>query len=155
MSMESCSDFSGDETEQLIFAKIRKQRIEEAGSKKSFLTEVALERDLLQATIKEPFLIAHFYDESFRRCSIMNAHLEHLSKEHPEVNFVKIKVQNAPFLTGKLLVKQLPCVIVFKGAHAVDRIVGFEELGNTDTFPTAALERRLDRRRIFESIKLR
>lgn len=37
----------------------------------------------------------------------------------------------------------LPCVVLFLGGIAVDRIVGFEELGGKDDFKTANLERRL------------
>ena len=37
----------------------------------------------------------------------------------------------------------LPCIVLFLGGVAVDRIVGFEELGGTDDFKAANLERRL------------
>ncbi len=39
--------------------------------------------------------------------------------------------------------KVLPTVICFQDGLVVDRIVGFEELGSTDAFKTATLERRL------------
>jgi hypothetical protein len=48
-------------------------------------------------------------------------------------------------LIEKLAVKMLPCVICFVDAIAVDRIVGFEELGARDDFPTGLLEKRLER----------
>jgi hypothetical protein len=37
----------------------------------------------------------------------------------------------------KLQVRVLPCVVMFVGGVAVDRIVGFEPLGATDDFPTS------------------
>jgi len=70
-------------------------------------------------------------------------------------------VENVPFLVEKLGIKVLPCVICFvKGvskdrhvqqlaAHSflffnfACRIIGFEELGNVDSFSTATLELRL------------
>ena len=52
-------------------------------------------------------------------------------------------VQDAPFFTEKLKVQVLPCVILFLGGVAIDRIVGFEELGGKDDFREAALEQRL------------
>lgn len=98
-----------------------------------------------------------------------------MSKKHIKTKFVKIKVENAPFLVEKLQVKILPCVISFIDGVAVDRyascvylliecymesiwnidayfhilllltlyrLIGFEELGNTDNFSTTMLELR-------------
>ena len=39
--------------------------------------------------------------------------------------------------------RTLPCVMSFVGGVAVDRVVGFDELGAKDDFPTAVLETRL------------
>lgn len=71
-------------------------------------------------------------------------------------------MRNAPFLVEKLQIKILPCVIAWKDGYAqtkyfkshktcvqtkitfvLFRIVGFDELGNTDSFQTAALELKL------------
>ena len=52
-------------------------------------------------------------------------------------------VQDAPFFTVKLQIKTLPCLLLFSNGVAVDRVVGFDELGARDDFPTASLERRL------------
>jgi hypothetical protein len=74
--------------------------------------------------------------------------------------FLRVFVENVPFLVEKLALKVLPCVVCFiKGVskdrhvqwlvvHALSfnsasRIVGFEELGNADSFSTATLELRL------------
>lgn len=46
-------------------------------------------------------------------------------------------MQDSPFFVEKLQVRVLPCVVMFMGGVAVDRIVGFEPLGATDDFPTA------------------
>lgn len=37
----------------------------------------------------------------------------------------------------------LPCILFFRNGVAYDRIVGFEELGARDDFPTAKLEKML------------
>jgi hypothetical protein len=37
----------------------------------------------------------------------------------------------------------LPTIICFIDGIAVDRVVGFEDMGNKDDFPTMALTRRL------------
>ena len=45
--------------------------------------------------------------------------------------------QAAPFFVEKLQVRTLPCIVAFVGGIAVDRVVGFAELGGKDDFPTA------------------
>lgn len=51
---------------------------------------------------------------------------------------------SSPFLVEKLGVKVLPCLVTFGAkAQVKDRIVGFEDLGNSDGFTTKTLEWRL------------
>ena len=52
-------------------------------------------------------------------------------------------VENVPFLVVQLKIQVLPCIISFINGIGVDRVVGFEDLGNTDSFSTAKLEYRL------------
>jgi hypothetical protein len=67
-----------------------------------------------------------------------------LAPKHFDTRFLKMNVENAPFLVTKLKVQVLPCVIAFVDGITVDRIVGFEGLGYTqDTFTTKDLEARL------------
>jgi hypothetical protein len=71
-------------------------------------------------------------------------HLQELAKKHFDTRFLKMNVENAPFLVTKLKIQVLPCVLSFIGGVSVDRIVGFEGLGYTpDTFTTKDLEGRL------------
>jgi hypothetical protein len=42
----------------------------------------------------------------------------------------------------KLQVRTLPCVVAFVGGVAVDRVVGFAELGGKDDFPTGKVRLR-------------
>lgn len=67
-----------------------------------------------------------------------------MAVKHFDTRFLKMNVENAPFLVTKLRVQVLPCVIAFVDGVSVDRIVGFEGLGYTpDTFTTKDLEARL------------
>jgi hypothetical protein len=71
-------------------------------------------------------------------------YLQELAKKHLDTRFLKMNVENAPFLVTKLKVQVLPCVLSFIDSVSVDRIVGFEGLGYTpDTFTTKDLEGRL------------
>ena len=45
-------------------------------------------------------------------------------------------MQDAPFFTVKLNVKVLPCLIMFSGGVAGDRVAGFDDFGARDSFST-------------------
>lgn len=101
------------------------------------------EKLVIAQTAKFKHCIVHFYHPEFRRCGIMNAHLQTLAAKYFSTKFFKIQVEKAPFLVEKLKIKVLPCVVCFVDGVSVDRVIGFEELGDVDTFPTRNLERRL------------
>ena len=62
---------------------------------------------------------------------------------HGRITLGADAAQDAPFFTEKLKIQVLPCVVLFINGVAIDRIVGFEELGSKDDFRETALERRL------------
>ncbi|KAG0017666.1 hypothetical protein BGZ82_000684 [Podila clonocystis] len=141
------------ENDEYGMSSFREQRIEEFKeevAKRKLMLEnehgiykdVTDEKEVMDITTKTKHCVVHFYHSDFRRCMIVDKHLEALAKKHIKTKFVKIKVEDAPFLVEKLQVKVLPCVISFTDGMAVDRLIGFEELGNTDNFSTTMLELR-------------
>jgi len=104
------------------------------------LNEVEEKEFLPEVTTTER-VVAHFYHQEFERCRIMDKHLNVLAKKYFDTQFIKISAPDAPFFVTKLQVKVLPCLIFFKDGVAFDRLVGFEELGGKDDYPTAKLER--------------
>ncbi|WFD43719.1 hypothetical protein MPSI1_002383 [Malassezia psittaci] len=107
--------------------------------------EVRDEKELLRISYKEPRVVIHFAHKEFRRCHILDRHLEHLARQHPNTLFLKANVQDTPFLVEKLQIQVLPCMLAFLNGQCQDRLIGFEDFGNTDKFSTAALEWRLGR----------
>ncbi|TNY21981.1 thioredoxin-like protein [Rhodotorula diobovata] len=103
-------------------------------------TEIRVEKDLIQTTANAKRCVLHFFHRDFRRCRIMDSHLEKLAAKHTDVLFLKADVANVPFLVTKLEVKVLPCLIGFVDGVTKMKLVGFEELPGGDTFETAALE---------------
>jgi thioredoxin-like negative regulator of GroEL len=101
------------------------------------------EREIVEATTCTPHLVIHFKDPEFKRCRIMTEHLIKLATLYECTKFMEIRAQEAPFLVAKMNVKVLPCLICVVNAQAVDRIIGFEELGEDDDFETSMLEARL------------
>ncbi|RKP23517.1 thioredoxin-like protein, partial [Syncephalis pseudoplumigaleata] len=92
------------------------------------------DKHVLEVTTSALHCIVHFYHTGFRRCSIMDTHLEKLAKKYFQTRFARMDVEKAPFLVDRMKIQMLPCVVLFKDGVTVDRLVGFEELGNTDQF---------------------
>ncbi|RDW89407.1 putative PLP1 [Coleophoma cylindrospora] len=107
-------------------------------------TEIKEEKALMDLTTEVKYAVVHFAKDDFARCGVMDGHLETLASKHFDTRFLKMNVENAPFLVTKLKIQVLPCVLAFVDGVSVDRIVGFEGLGYTqDTFTTKDLEGRL------------
>ncbi|KAI8076368.1 thioredoxin-like protein [Halteromyces radiatus] len=132
-------------------AKIREQRIREIqqelerrqvlqDNQHGIYTEIEKEKEFMDTTVKEKYMVGHFYHKDFRRCKIMDSHLEQLAEKFPDTRFVKISVENAPFLVEKLQVRVLPCVMGWVDGFIKTKLVGFDELGNTDDFSTNMLQ---------------
>ncbi|KAI9718936.1 MAG: hypothetical protein M1812_003820 [Candelaria pacifica] len=95
---------------------------------------------------KEGWAVVHFFKDGFERCGVMDGGLENLAPKHFDTRFLRINVENAPFLVTKLKIQVLPCVLAFVNGISVDRIVGFEGLGySEDSFTVRDLEARLIR----------
>ncbi|KAI5480867.1 GTPase inhibitor [Pseudohyphozyma bogoriensis] len=104
------------------------------------LTEMKVEKDVIAAMANAPRSVLHFFHRDFRRCKIMDRHLEKLAAKHFDTLFIRAEVSNVPFLVNKMEVKVLPCVIGFAGGISKMKIIGFEELEGGDNFSTASLE---------------
>lgn len=83
-----------------------------------------------------------------------------LAPKYFGTRFLRVFVENVPWLVEKLAIQVLPCVVCFMDGVTKDRfvprcrspmphylclrrLVGFEELGNNDEFETATMEWRL------------
>lgn len=103
-------------------------------------TEMKVEKEIIEATAKAKRSVLHFFHRDFRRCKIMDEHLEKLAAKHFDTLFICAEVSNVPFLVNKIDVRVLPCVVGFVGGISKMKIVGFEELEGGDHFTTASLE---------------
>ncbi|KAG2211884.1 hypothetical protein INT47_004571, partial [Mucor saturninus] len=120
-----------------------KRRHGRAENNHGLYTDITKEKEFMDITTSEKYVVGHFYHKDFRRCKIMDTHLETLAQKYYDTRFIKIEVQNAPFLVEKLQVKVLPCVMAWVNGYAQTKMVGFDDLGCTDSFATAALELKL------------
>ncbi|THH10225.1 hypothetical protein EW145_g1471 [Phellinidium pouzarii] len=107
------------------------------------LTEVTDEKEVMRISANEKRCVVHFYHQNFKRCEIMNKHLEIIAPKYFATRFLRVFVENVPWLVERLGIKVLPCLMSFVGGIAKDRLIGFEDIGNSDGFETASLELRL------------
>ncbi|KAF7332009.1 hypothetical protein MKEN_00081200 [Mycena kentingensis (nom. inval.)] len=106
-------------------------------------TEITDEKEVVRTCAREKKAVVHFYHSNFKRCEIMDKHLAKIAPKYFDTRFFRVFVENVPWLVEKLGIKVLPCVICFVDGISKDRLIGFEELGNSDAFDTAVLEMRL------------
>ncbi|VVD02185.1 unnamed protein product [Leptidea sinapis] len=140
---------------------IRQQRINEmkqrAKKKQEWLanghgeySEVDGEKEFFGVCNKSENVVCHFYRDDTPRCRIVDMHLKLLARKHVETRFVKLNAERAPFLTGRLKIRVLPTLALFKDNKSRDYVVGFTDLGNRDDFSTDMLEWRLARSEVIE-----
>jgi thiol-disulfide isomerase/thioredoxin len=101
--------------------------------------------DFLSSVTSSKYVLCHFFHSAFERCKIVDKHLQSLAGKHLATKFIKINAEKAPFFVQKLVIKTLPTIVLFKDGIAIDRVIGFEELGGNDEFTTKQLEARLEK----------
>lgn len=94
------------------------------------------EEEFLPSVTSSKYVVCHFYHQDFERCKIVDMHLREIAKHHNEAKFIYLNAEKAPFFIQKLAIQVLPTIVCFIDGVATDRVVGFEELGSRDDFPT-------------------
>ncbi|XP_038063324.1 thioredoxin domain-containing protein 9-like [Patiria miniata] len=92
---------------------------------------------------KSEKVVCHFYRDGAFRCKIVDKHLGLLAPKHLETRFLKINAEKSPFLAERLRIVVIPTIALVIGGKTKDYIVGFDDLGGKDDFPTEMLEWRL------------
>ncbi|XP_033096574.1 thioredoxin domain-containing protein 9-like [Anneissia japonica] len=123
--------------------KLEEQRKTWLANGHGIYTEVPGEKEFFTECKKSAKALCHFYRDSTFRCKIIDKHLSILAPKHIETRFLKINAEKAPFLAERLRIKTLPTIAIIKDGKTTDYIVGFQDLGGRDDFPTEMLEWRL------------
>ena len=150
---EEDPDFAMDEEEERMLRQMALDRMEAARAEHQeerenivrghgTYTEIT-EQEFLPTVTGTDYVVCAFFHKDFERCKIVDKHLFLICKEHVETRFVRIDAEKCPFFVQKLQIQMLPTVILFENGVAIDRIVGFDEVGGQDDFPTLNLVRRL------------
>jgi len=101
------------------------------------------ERDMLKLASKGTNLIVHFYASGIDLGKIVDEHMRKIAPKHTEARFVTLDARKSPFLVNKWKVRTLPTICCIRKGYLVDKVIGFDELGGKEDFPTLALVRRL------------
>ena len=146
-------DFAMTEDEERMMRQIKEERIQAARAEHTENRENIIrghgtyaeitEQEFLPTVTETDYVIVAFFHKDFERCKIVDMHLHKICKSHQEARFVRIDAEKCPFFVQKLQIQVLPTIILFENGVAIDRVVGFEELGGEDDFPTMNLIRRV------------
>eukprot|EP00227_Mantoniella_beaufortii_P007519 CAMPEP_0197591988 /NCGR_PEP_ID=MMETSP1326-20131121/14315_1 /TAXON_ID=1155430 /ORGANISM="Genus nov. species nov., Strain RCC2288" /LENGTH=226 /DNA_ID=CAMNT_0043157593 /DNA_START=78 /DNA_END=758 /DNA_ORIENTATION=- len=102
------------------------------------LNEITDEKEFFAEMKGEDMMVVHFYRNNWP-CKVMDMHLDLLSKKHLETKFAKIDAEKSPFLTERLKIWMLPTLALISREKVMDYLVGFDDLGGSDDFPTESL----------------
>jgi hypothetical protein len=145
-------DSMQDEDYEALRQKQLENMKKAAGQREEYLkqghgtySEVPDEKEFFNECKKSQNVVCHFYRESTERCKIVDMHMKKLARQHVETKFIKINAEKVHFLVERLRIVVLPTICVAKEGKTVDYIVGFDDLGGRDEFPTEMLEWRIAR----------
>jgi hypothetical protein len=112
--------------------------------------ELTNEKEFFEAAKASEWMLCHFYRGATKRCEIVDKHLGLLAPKHIEARCCRINAEKSPFLVEKLLVVVLPTIALVHKGKVIDYIVGFDDLGGHDDFPTEVLEWRIACQGVFK-----
>eukprot|EP00993_Chasmostoma_nieuportense_P004064 NODE_4747_length_746_cov_27.641357_g4586_i0.p1 GENE.NODE_4747_length_746_cov_27.641357_g4586_i0~~NODE_4747_length_746_cov_27.641357_g4586_i0.p1 ORF type:complete len:223 (-),score=95.96 NODE_4747_length_746_cov_27.641357_g4586_i0:53-721(-) len=122
----------------------RRQEQEHLAKGHGEYTEI-IEQDFLKTVTGSTWVACHFFHKDFERCKILDKHLYEIAPKLLAVKLISLNAEKAAFFVSKLQVKTLPTIVFFKEGVAVDRMIGFDDIGGVDEFPTSRLVERIHR----------
>jgi len=147
--IQRLDNLDGDELDilrQRRLAAMKKQREKEEEWRRighGEYAEIPAEKDFFAECKKSTNVVCHFYRDSAMRCKIVDKHFSILAPKHVETRFIKINAEKCPFLTERLRIVVIPTIALIRDGKTKDYIVGFDDLGGRDDFPTEMMEWRL------------
>jgi hypothetical protein len=102
--------------------------------------EITETKQFFQELKEAKLSVVHFYRDATERCRIVDKHLGILAPKYVETKFIKVNAEKQPYLAEKLHIYMLPTIVLIKDGKTDHSIIGFDEMGGGDDFPTEMLE---------------
>merc|ERR1711988_293977 len=128
-------------------AKLKKELLAKGHGKYEEITD---EKEFFKTAKESELMVCHFYRDATWRCQIVDKHLKALAPKCWKTRFVKINAEKCPFLVERLKVFMLPTITCVIKGQVADHVVGFDDMGGEDDFPTEALAMRLGAAKVIE-----
>lgn len=90
-------------------------------------------------TIKNGFTLVDFFAEWCGPCKMLGPVLEDLANEYPDIEFVKVNVDDNMDLAGEYGIMSIPNVHIFKDGVSVANMQGFRDAESVKAFINGAL----------------
>lgn len=91
------------------------------------INEIRFKSELDEELKKENLLVLDFYADWCGPCKSLSPILDELDKEYPNVDFLKINVNNLDLFPEEYKVSSLPTIFFIKGGKKLHSIIGFNE----------------------------
>lgn len=76
------------------------------------------------AIVKNGYTLVDFYADWCGPCKALSPVLEELSNDYPNVNFVKVNVDNEEELAMQYRIMSIPAIFILKDGEVVTSVVG-------------------------------
>ena len=114
---------------------------------------VSDEKDFFSQVKASERLVVHFGRNATPRCEILDGHLTKLARKHIETKFIRVEAERSPFLSDRLKINVLPSIVLVKNGKTEHTLVGFEEFGVADDFPSEVLEKTLAKHGVINKVE--
>eukprot|EP01063_Lacrimia_lanifica_P022936 TRINITY_DN30448_c0_g1_i1.p1 TRINITY_DN30448_c0_g1~~TRINITY_DN30448_c0_g1_i1.p1 ORF type:complete len:198 (+),score=116.71 TRINITY_DN30448_c0_g1_i1:54-647(+) len=117
--------------------KAKEQKEKWAAKGHGIMNEFNTPQEFFQACKANERCVVHFYRDATDRCRIMDQHLTKIAAKHFETLFAKVHAEKVEGLAEQFNIIMLPTVMLIEGGKTHHSIIGFDEFGGTDKFPTS------------------
>ena len=84
--------------------------------------------------IKSGTTLVDFYADWCGPCKMLGPVLEEVSNEYPDIEFVKVNVDENMDLAGQFGIMSIPTVFIFKDGQPIGNMGGYRDAGGVKTF---------------------
>ena len=95
---------------------------------------IETEKEFDELLKENPAVFVDFYADWCGPCKMLAPVVEELSKEIPEVTFVKVNVDDLPELAARYGIMSIPQVYIFRDGEVVGKMGGYRDAGGVRAF---------------------